>query len=100
MLLTFAGRNTSVRSECPSDDEIAVLRDAVPGEADPRLAEHLAGCERCQSRALFGAVRRAGAVREPTPLPSLGRTLVLLAIVLLAMAAFLWTLRKLAGPAG
>ena len=40
--------------ECLSEDQIASLRDAAPGQAPPELAQHLAGCERCQSRALFG----------------------------------------------
>lgn len=87
-------------SECLTDEQIAGLQDAVPGEAAPGLAEHLAGCERCQARALFGAERRAGPRREPPQLPSLGRALVLLAIVLLSMAAFVWTLHRLTGPAG
>jgi hypothetical protein len=84
-------------SECLTDDEIAALRDAAPGAAPAELAQHLAGCERCQSRALFGGVRRPGVTREPPRLPSLGRALLLLAIVILAMAAFFWTLARLAG---
>jgi hypothetical protein len=88
-----------VGTECLTDEEIAVLRDAIPGAADPGLAEHLAGCERCQSRALFGAVRRTGLRREPPALPSLRQALLLLAVVLVSMAAFFWTLRRLAGPA-
>ena len=68
-----------------------------PGAAPGELAQHLAGCERCQSRALFGAARKTGLKREPPALPSLGRALALLAMVILAMAAFFWTLRRLAG---
>lgn len=82
---------------CLTDDEIAALRDAPPGGAPGPLAQHLAACERCQSRALFGAVRRPGLNREPPSLPSPTRALALLGMILLAMAAFFWTLRQLAG---
>lgn len=84
-------------SECLTDDQIASLRDLAPGSAPGELARHLAECERCQSRALFGAVRRPGVTREPPQLPSLGRALALLALVVLAMAAFFWTLSRLVG---
>jgi hypothetical protein len=86
-----------VSRDCLTDAEIASLRDAPPAGAPPELAEHLAGCERCQSRALFGAARRAGLKREPPELPSLTRALALVAVVILAMAAFFWTLSRLAG---
>lgn len=84
-------------TDCLTDDQIASLRDAPPGQAPGELAQHLGACERCQSRALFGAVRRPVVTREPPQLPSLGRALVLLALVVLAMAAFSWTLSQLAG---
>jgi hypothetical protein len=84
-------------TRCLTDDEIASLQDVPPGAAPGELAQHLAGCERCQARALFGASRRPGVRREPPKLPSLGRTLGLLALLVFAMAAFYWTLRRLAG---
>jgi hypothetical protein len=83
--------------ECLSEDQIASLRDAAPGQAPVELAQHLAGCERCQSRALFGSVRKTGIKREPPKLPSLSRALLMLALVVLAMVGFLWTLSRLAG---
>ena len=83
--------------ECLSEDEIVSLRESAPGQTPAALAQHLAGCERCQSRALFGAARKSGLTREPPALPSLGRALMLLAVVVLAMAAFFWTLGRLAG---
>ena len=83
--------------ECLTDDDIAALGEAPPGAAPGELAQHLAVCERCQSRALFGAARKTGLRREPPPLPSFGRALALLATVILATAAFFWTLRRLAG---
>ena len=82
---------------CLSDMEIATLQAAVPGRAPEALARHLATCERCQARALFGAERRPG-TRRPMPSPSLGRALLYAALVLCAMAAFFWTLRRLFVP--
>jgi hypothetical protein len=82
-------------SKCLTDDEIATLGASPPGAAPGELAQHLAGCESCQSRALFGAARKTGLKREPPALPSLGRALALLATVILATAAFFWTLRRL-----
>ncbi len=84
-------------SDCLSEDQIRSLQDAPPGQLPPELAAHLASCERCQSRALFGAARRTGLARAAPPTPSLGRALVLLAIVGLAMAAFFWTLSRMTG---
>jgi hypothetical protein len=84
-------------TECLTDEQIASLRDAAPGAAPDELARHLASCERCQARALFGGVRRPGVKREPPELPSLKRALLMLALVILAMAAFFWTLSRLAG---
>jgi hypothetical protein len=84
-------------TKCLTDDEIASLQDVPPGEAPGELAQHLAGCERCQARALFGAARHPGVKREPPQLPSLSRALGLFAILILAIAAFFWTLRRLAG---
>jgi len=86
-----------VPSDCLSDDQLAALREAAPGAVATEQAQHLAGCERCQSRALFGAPRRPGLKREPPRLPSLGRALLLLAILVLAMVAFFWTLGRLVG---
>lgn len=83
---------------CLSDAQIAEVQAAPPGEAPEELARHLAACERCQSRALFGSGRgpRRAARAVPEP-PSLGRALVLLGLVLAAMAAFFYTLLRLAG---
>jgi hypothetical protein len=84
-------------TDCLTDAEIASLRDVPPGAAPGELARHLAGCQRCQARALFGAARSPGKKREPPPLPSLGRALALLAMVILAIAALFWTLARLTG---
>ena len=84
-------------TECLTDAQLALLRDSPPGSAPEELAQHLAGCERCQSRALFGSARPQGARREAPKLPSFRRSLLLLALVILAMAAFFWSLGRLTG---
>lgn len=87
----------SPRGACLSDLQLSELRDAAPGRAPEALARHLAECERCQARALFGAERPA-AKRRPAPeVPSLKRALLLGALVLFAMAFFFWSLAKLTG---
>jgi hypothetical protein len=88
--------HTSTR--CLTDAEIAGLRNVAPGAVPEAAARHLASCERCQARALFGAERPPAGARRPAPAaPSVGRTLLLAALVLAAMAAFYWTLLKAAG---
>jgi hypothetical protein len=85
-------------ARCLSDQEIASLPAAVPGQAPLPLARHLASCERCQARALFGSERRPGRRKARPEPPTLGRALLYSALVLAAMAAFFWTLRMLFGP--
>ena len=91
------GYHSAVTSACLTDAQLARLRDSAPGAAPPELARHLSGCERCQSRALCGAERPTGTKREPPKLPSLKRSLLLLALVVLALAAFFWSLGRLTG---
>jgi len=82
---------------CLTDAQIAELHSVAPGRAPDALARHLASCERCQARALFGAERRPGRTKDRPQPPTLRRALLLAALVLAAMAAFFWTLQKLAG---
>jgi hypothetical protein len=83
---------------CLRDDQLAELEAAAPGQAPEELARHLASCDRCQARALFGRERVAGRPKKAMPeLPSLGRALLLAGFVLAAMGAFAWSLMKLAG---
>jgi hypothetical protein len=91
--------DASRRPGCLSEQEIASLQVAVPGQAPEALARHLASCERCQARVLFGSQRPPGRRRPLPEPPTLGRTLLYSALVLAAVAAFLWTLRMLFGPA-
>jgi hypothetical protein len=83
---------------CLTDVQLTELQAAAPGRAPEALARHLASCDRCQARALFGAERVAGGPRKAPPEPpSVGRALLLAGLVLAAMGAFLWTLLRLAG---
>jgi hypothetical protein len=85
------------RSACLTDAELSELKDAAPGQAPEALARHLAVCERCQARALFGAERPVGRKRPAPEMPSLKRALVLAALLLVAIAFFFWSLAKLTG---
>jgi len=83
---------------CLTDAQLAELAATAPGRAPEALARHLASCERCQARALFGSERAAGGPRKPIPEPpTLGRALLLAGLLLAAMGAFLWSVLKLAG---
>ena len=85
-------------SQCLTEEEVALVRRADPGDVPEPLALHLASCARCQERALFGSEprprRRTGSARS---LPTPGRALALLAILVLAMIAFFFTLGQLVG---
>jgi len=86
------------RPGCLTDAQIDEVRTAPAGKVPEDLAAHLAGCERCQERALFGAERASRKLARGAPqFPSLRRALLLLALVLVAVGAFLYTLMKLAG---
>jgi hypothetical protein len=82
---------------CLTDAQLAQLQAAAPGKAPEAFARHLASCERCQARALFGGERRRASSRKAPPtMPSLRRALFLTALILAAVAAFAWTVQKLA----
>ena len=84
---------------CLSDEEVSQVRDGAPGEVPDRLAHHLAQCERCQERALFGPEgRKKRRGSSTTALPTPQRALVLLGLLLLAMIAFFFTLNMLVSP--
>jgi hypothetical protein len=87
------------RSGCLTAAGLAALRSAVAGQAPLALASHLAGCARCQERVLAVDAPRARSGR-PSPkavVPSLGRSLLLAAVLLAAIVAMFATLRHLAG---
>jgi hypothetical protein len=93
----MAGPVTPPPPQCLTDAQLAQLQAAAPGKAPEAFARHLASCERCQARALFGGERHRAPVRKtPPPVPSLGRALFLAALIVAAVAAFAWTVQKLA----
>ena len=86
------------RGGCLTAAGLLALRSAVAGQAPPALAAHLAGCLRCQERALaVDAPRTKSGRPSRAVMPSLGRTLFLAALLLAAILAMLATLRHLAG---
>ena len=87
----------SASGACLTDAHLSELQDAAPGQAPEALARHLAACERCQARALFGAERPAGKKRPTPELPSVRRALLFAALVLVATVFFFWSLAKLTG---
>jgi hypothetical protein len=82
------------RTACLTEAEVAQVRASDPGEVPRELALHLARCDRCQERALFGPGRRQPR-REAPKLPSPGRTIFFLVLMLAAIVAFLYTLKAL-----
>lgn len=90
-------QTASPPGDCLTDAQLSELQEAAPGQAPEALARHLAACQRCQARALFGTERPVGK-RKPMPeMPSLKRALLLGALALFAMAFFFWSLAKLTG---
>ena len=94
----MAGPVTPPLPGCLTDAQLAQLQAAAPGKAPEAFARHLASCERCQARALFGGERRRAPAARKTPpaVPSLRRALFLAALIVAAVAAFAWTVQKLA----
>jgi hypothetical protein len=91
------GAPASPPGDCLTDAQLHEVREAVPGQAPEALARHLAACERCQARALFGAERPARRKTAMPQMPTLKRALLLGALVLFAVAFFFWSLAKLTG---
>ncbi len=88
----MAGPVPAASSACPSDGQLESLQSMAPEQIPAELALHLAACGRCQRRLLFGAP--AGRQRSRQP-PSLGRALVLVGVVLIALLLLLISLQKL-----
>jgi hypothetical protein len=86
---------------CLSPAGVSALKAAPPGGAPHELALHVAGCARCQRKLLESATANDPLKKgrgSPRPVaPSMGRTLLLAALVMATILFFLYTLRKLAG---
>lgn len=76
-----------------------MVRDAPPAGAPEALAQHVAGCLRCQERLLFGAQRpgHTGPRKQAAVWPQWRRLLVLLLCLIAMVVAFVVSLRMLAG---
>ena len=87
-----------VRSDCLTEDEVAQVRAAAPGEVPEQLARHLSACVRCQGRALFGSEpRRRRRGKDSSPMPTPMRAFILLAIMIAVMVVFFYTLNQFVG---
>jgi len=84
-------------SGCLSEAGIAAVNAAVPGQIPSEGAAPLAACGRCQERVLSGGAPRPPRRGAPPALPSLRRAVVLMALVLLSVLIFFWTLSRLIG---
>lgn len=81
---------------CLTEVGFAAVSAAPLGRVPPELAAHLASCGRCQQRLLGGGLERRPPKRKP---PSLGRMLLVVAAIVLAILGSLFTLRVLTGAA-
>jgi hypothetical protein len=82
-------------ARCLPDDQLLALQSVAPGRIPDEVAAHLASCERCQRRALFGA-SEAATLRARNP-PSLQRAFLLIGVILAALVLFLVSLKMLVG---
>lgn len=84
---------------CLTEAGLQAFRAAPPGRAPAELAAHVAGCARCQDRALAADEGTAGPGKRREP-PPLWRVFALFfGGLLIAVVLFLWTRRILApGP--
>jgi hypothetical protein len=82
------------RTACLTEAEVAQVRASDPGQVPRELALHLARCERCQERALFGPGRKRSR-REMPKVPSPGRAVFFLVLMIAVIVAFLYTLKAL-----
>ena len=90
--------NPPTRSGCLTNVEMTRLQQASPGKVPEELARHLAACQVCQERVLFGLEprrRRRGPTGPEMPTPV--RAFVLLAVMLVMIIAFFLTLARLVG---
>ena len=86
---------------CLTAAGLAAFQAAVPGAAPRELAVHVGGCARCQQRLLETATAndplKRGKGKARAVAPSLGRTILLGVMVLVAILFFPITLRQLTG---
>jgi hypothetical protein len=80
---------------CLSPAGLAAFRAAAPGRAPVELAAHVAGCARCQERALAADEGMLGPGKRKPP-PPLWRVFALFFVgLVIALLLFFWTQRIL-----
>jgi hypothetical protein len=82
------------RPGCLTELEVAQVRSESAGEVPAGIARHLATCERCQQRALFGAIRPIRKGRDASALPTPTRALILLGVMVAVLIVFFFTLHQ------
>ncbi len=78
---------------CPSTEQLLALQALPPEQMPADVVTHLARCERCQRLALFGPPR----ARRAKAAPTLGQALLRVAIVVVALAMALLSIKILFG---
>lgn len=84
---------------CLTDEGLAALGSAEAGAAPPELAQHVAACARCQARWLESthAERKSRLSPEEAARRRWVLTSVVLGMILFALAALVFTLRRIVG---
>jgi hypothetical protein len=85
-------------ARCLTEAEIASLRSAASEAIPTARAEHIASCGRCQERLLsseLSPTKRKRAVKDRELMPPTGRLLVFAGLLVIAIALFFLTLRRL-----
>jgi hypothetical protein len=83
---------------CLTEAGLQAFRQAPPGRAPAELAAHVAGCARCQTRALMTDEGTAGPGQRKQPPPAWRVFALFFGGLLIALVLFLWT-RSLLQPA-
>jgi hypothetical protein len=84
---------------CLDEQGLRALAGALPGQAPPALALHVAGCAACQARLLAADLpeRQARAGAPPRVPRSLGALLIRALLVLAAILLALYSIQRLLG---
>ena len=91
----MSDQSSSRAGRCPSNEQLLALASMAPGQIPGEVAVHLASCERCQRRALFGAPQPA--TQRSKEAPSLRGAFLRVGLVLVVLAMALLSIRIVLG---